>query len=427
MSPRSPLEARYGYGAARVPLRPPQRPMRLAPRSLREGLRARRSGDSDPSTLGPTALRALPGLATTALVLSWLFTALLTPLPEESGVRIVPFETPAPLEVAVLEIPEPEALPPEIPEPAPERRIPDAPTPEIERAPEPAPKPVVRPVPQPPPAPRPQITRVAQRLEPPKPEPARRPRAEPPRATPPDPSIDVVAPPQPREPVRIESQRRPVEFAAVPPSAARPTLRAATLPAPTAPAPRTPSARARPGPRPSRPAALPPALDAPGPAPASPVERPGSQRRARRAPAAPAPRRRSGDQKVALALPTPGSSGRPAPAPPAAPAPRAERPAAAAAPASSRAGDPGLPGVALGSLDACVSPRTEDELKQKLIASVGNRIQCESAAGRYHFVQTRNLNAFLMRIERTPRRKPADRCVELTFALDCLSRTEEEG
>ena len=83
--------------------------------------------------------------------------------------------------------------------------------------------------------------------------------------------------------------------------------------------------------------------------------------------------------------------------------------------------------MALGSLDACVSPRTEDALKGRIVGSVGKRVQCESPAGRYHFVQTRNLNAFLMRIERPPQRKPADRCVELTFALDCLSRTEKEG
>jgi hypothetical protein len=83
--------------------------------------------------------------------------------------------------------------------------------------------------------------------------------------------------------------------------------------------------------------------------------------------------------------------------------------------------------VALGSLAACISPRSEDLLKGRLVGLVGARVQCESPAGRYHFVQTRNLNAFLMRIERSPHRKPGDRCAELTFALDCLSRSEEGG
>jgi hypothetical protein len=79
-------------------------------------------------------------------------------------------------------------------------------------------------------------------------------------------------------------------------------------------------------------------------------------------------------------------------------------------------------GVPLGSLAACVSDRAEDALKQRVVASVRNRTHCESTAGRYHFVETKNVNAFLMRIERAPGRRAGDRCEELTYALDCLAR-----
>jgi hypothetical protein len=79
-----------------------------------------------------------------------------------------------------------------------------------------------------------------------------------------------------------------------------------------------------------------------------------------------------------------------------------------------------LEGVALGSLASCVSDRDEDALKQRLLSVVGGRAECVSAAGRYRFVETRNLNAFLMWIERAPHRGEADRCVELALALECL-------
>jgi hypothetical protein len=78
--------------------------------------------------------------------------------------------------------------------------------------------------------------------------------------------------------------------------------------------------------------------------------------------------------------------------------------------------------VPLGSLAACVSDQREDALKQQIVARAGSRLSCESPAGRYHFVQVKNVNAFLMRIERAPGRRAGDRCVELAHALDCLAR-----
>jgi len=75
----------------------------------------------------------------------------------------------------------------------------------------------------------------------------------------------------------------------------------------------------------------------------------------------------------------------------------------------------------LGSLAACVSEREEDALKQKLVAAVTTQKECVSRAGTYRFVETKNLNSFLIWIDRAPSRKEADRCVELQLALECLT------
>jgi hypothetical protein len=79
-----------------------------------------------------------------------------------------------------------------------------------------------------------------------------------------------------------------------------------------------------------------------------------------------------------------------------------------------------LAAVPLGSLAACATDREEDERKMALLSVVGSRTECSSAAGRYRFVETKNLNAFLMWIERAPGRPAVDRCVELRLALECL-------
>jgi hypothetical protein len=81
-----------------------------------------------------------------------------------------------------------------------------------------------------------------------------------------------------------------------------------------------------------------------------------------------------------------------------------------------------LSGVPLGSLASCVSDRNEDALKQQLVAIVGKPSECVSQAGRYRFVETRNLNSFLLWVERAPARHEADRCVELSFALECVRK-----
>jgi hypothetical protein len=79
-----------------------------------------------------------------------------------------------------------------------------------------------------------------------------------------------------------------------------------------------------------------------------------------------------------------------------------------------------LAGVPLGSLASCVSDREEDRLKRRVIAALRGPAQCASSAGRFRFVETKNLNAFLMWTERSARRREADRCGELELALACL-------
>lgn len=89
--------------------------------------------------------------------------------------------------------------------------------------------------------------------------------------------------------------------------------------------------------------------------------------------------------------------------------------------------DAHLEGVPLSALAACVSDREEDALKLDLLELVSRPRECVSPAGRYRFVETKNLNAFLMWIERSAQRKQADRCIELRLALDCLQLQDGYG
>ena len=82
--------------------------------------------------------------------------------------------------------------------------------------------------------------------------------------------------------------------------------------------------------------------------------------------------------------------------------------------------DPGLVGVPLGKLSACVSDREEDRLKQAVVAAVTTQKECASRAGTYRFVETKNLNSFLMWIDQPSDRAVGDRCDELRHALQCL-------
>lgn len=88
--------------------------------------------------------------------------------------------------------------------------------------------------------------------------------------------------------------------------------------------------------------------------------------------------------------------------------------------APSEGARPGVAGVPLGSLAACVSDREEDRLKQAVVAAVKTQEECVSRKGTYRFVETKNLNAFLMWIDRGAGGTAGDRCDELRNALECL-------
>lgn len=75
----------------------------------------------------------------------------------------------------------------------------------------------------------------------------------------------------------------------------------------------------------------------------------------------------------------------------------------------------------LGALAACGSDQQEDSLKQDLIAAVTTQDRCVSRAGTYRFVEMKNLNSFLMWVDRTSTRTVGDRCTELALALECLA------
>jgi hypothetical protein len=191
-----------------------------------------------------------------------------------------------------------------------------------------------------------------------------------------------------------------------------PAIDAVTATDVDAPAPRAERVRANPA-RPPAHAALP----VPAAAARDPIAEaaPRTERSERAAPRLPERRK---PPAATPALPSAPSAARPsartlaqrvaAPRPP----PASAR---SAAPADSR-----LEGVPLDSLAACVSDADEEQWKRRVLGSVGSRTGCESRAGRYRFVETKNLNAFLMWIERAQERVVGDRCDELALALECL-------
>jgi hypothetical protein len=364
---RTPYAARHGFGAARVRLRPPPHRRGAAPDSLWAGLRALAAELGSGGGAG-AVLRSLPSMAFAAVLAGAVLLALARD-PADSNVEIAWLRTepaesvPEPEEVRVVE-PEPAPAPPAVAE------LPPPPEPPRQR-PEPPPAPRVAAKPEPPPAPR-----VAAKPEPPPP--SRRAPAPSPvrrRATAALAIDPLAAAPLPKESVTVGRSRRPTTRPAAPspPRVGIDPLGAA--PAPAAPARARRSAPSRQAPsRPSRSLALPAVASAP--AVAEPTFA-GPQRATREA-----PRREGG-----------GSSA-----------------------------SPGLRAVALGALAACRSDREEDALKRRVVAAVAKPEECMSEAGRWRFVETRNLNAFLMWVERSPSRRAGNRCEELGLALDCLVR-----
>jgi hypothetical protein len=198
-------------------------------------------------------------------------------------------------------------------------------------------------------------------------------------------AVDPVLAENPAEPQAVaRSERTPAPAAPAP--ARPPRLEVAALAAPPAEqAPPLETRRAAPSPR-AAPRPRPPVKNAPPPPLAVP----------------------------ALAAPSAPEAPRSArkPEPPAAP-----RKPPASAP---RPDEPQLAGVPLGSLSACVSDAQELKLKQALLSAIGSRSECSSRAGSWRFLQTRNLNSFLVWVERAPQRAAGDRCSELSHAIACV-------
>jgi len=443
------VQRHYGFGAGRIAIQPEAH--RAGRASVRVGLAAIGEELTDGGPLA--SLRRLgselPALLLGLLILSAFIVTLARDHSDRSAIEVVVLQDP------------PDPIPVEEPEPVVEpveaevAVEPSAPVEvRVEEPVEPPVEPRVAEVvvprrPEPPPAPRPApkaIPRPRPALPPP---PVRERAVEPPierlAERPPVPSR-IPAPPKPRmaiEPVPSEAGRMQPETS--PPAPSRRTRLAAARPSPS------PSPRVSREIRPSAPAA-PDVVAPPAPRPpsrsfrvATPAAAPGERARPRPglappavAPAAAAlPRTQpasGGPVARAERRPVPRVETRPAPRLAAVPARVPERSAppppslpnrvqrAAADPSAAETGDrPGLAGVPLGDLAACVSDREEDRLKQAVVAAVTTQDECVSRSGRYRFVQTRNLNAFLMWIDRAPGRSVEDRCGELRNALQCLA------
>lgn len=111
-------------------------------------------------------------------------------------------------------------------------------------------------------------------------------------------------------------------------------------------------------------------------------------------------------------------------------------------PVSAPAHDPGLAGsirselerwdeVPLDDLPDCTPSGRQDALKQQILRAVPFHRECSHPEGRYRFVQTRNLNAFLMWSHPNPdapARRDGDRdaCDVLEGALRCLVDASNE-
>jgi len=441
----------YGFGAARIPIQPEVH------RAARPGLReAVAELSAELIEGGPIAmLRRVAGQSPAMLLGLLLMVSFVVTVSRDhsdfSPIEVVFFES-APVEPELL----PEPIPPPVAlvQAKPAEALVSRPPPLevlVER-PKPAPPVQRRRAPKPPPMPR--IARVENR---PPPSAWRSARPDPSRPAPvamPQVSLDAVAHRSPRSTHRAPSRparqvataraQRPETPRLAPVSSlpsevspprgfrvatastasparrpqAKPGFAAAPRPAfaPTAP----PSSRVRvDAPQPThRARSISPAL-APTPALALPEQvEPASRREDRPAPASRA--RREPSPVVSMVGVSAGL------APRAMTAPRVAR-QEALLPQGESASSSRLLGVPLGNLWACVSDREEDRLKQAVAAAVTTQKECVSRAGTYRFVETKNLNSFLMWIDGVSGRAVGDRCDELRYAIECLQGAGQQA
>lgn len=455
------VERHYGFGAARIPIQP--EPHRVAEIGLAEGVGIL-VGELTEGGVVATLRRAAgeaSAIGLSLLILAAVVVTLMRDYSDVSSIEVVLLETVVPRPVTIIDEVE-ESVPVEIAKPEPPKRV--APRPK------PPPPPVVKPKPKS--RPKPVIPRIA-RVEAPKPalleKPARAVRERPAAIARPRVAIEAARPkPSPTTPRSDRIARTPV--GRTNPAHLVPRL-APRLDAPAAPAIALPplaeqreapprrvfrvaSAKPAPGPPPralpeialaSHPIATPPTTRGPRPARTS-----GPRPTAPRPPRGPAATLSAPSVAMASRVPaaTPRRAARPARATAVRRAPRPAAPFAAVTPLleptmptpASRpgraapdlprgpTGDPiGVAGVPLGELASCLSDREEDRLKQAVVAAVTTQAECVSSKGTYRFVETKNLNAFLMWIDRDPARSVADRCVELGYALECLRSTRRRA
>jgi hypothetical protein len=453
------VERHYGFGAAQIPIQP--EPHRAARIGFAEGLGAL-VGELTEGGVVATMRRAageVSAILLSLLIFAAVIMTLLRDHSDMSSIDVVLLETvvpkPQPLIEDVEELaPVPAPVPIEVAKPAP----PKPPPQRIAERPKPVPPPIAKPKPKRMSRPKPVIPEIA-RVEMPKPRPvekldrsvrerpqqiarprvaidAARVRSEPEASTPrmdriarapvarPSPTRSSPRMDTPAAPAFDSKQQAPPKRAfrlanTNPAAGKRPLALPAIVPAApqieTPPIPQGPRSARTASPRPQttrsarRPAPTPssaPALSMASVAVASPER---SARVVSTAPARRAPRPTAQVARVRepikSTLPTPVSrSGRAAPE----------------APRGSNGDRTDVAGVPLGALAACLSDRDEDRLKQAVVAAVTTQQECVSRKGIYRFIETKNLNAFLMWIDRAPARPIADRCVELGYALECL-------
>ncbi len=412
------IEQHYGFGAARISVRSEMH--RVSEAGLREDFAAIWSevGSGGPaavlrrfaiSGLGVFVLFAFLGIATVGLVR------------EQSNQNA--------LEVVMLETAEVVPPPPPMVEVEPVRELPVEPEPVLAEPVVPEPPPVLAEVkPEPPP-----------RVEP-APEPV---RVEPEVAKVEPPPVERIERPVRELPKPVARPRVQIEAVAVARESSKPLPQVDRL----ARAAIRPDARL--APRMDAPAA--PAIDVPDEATSERTFRVAAARASStprgRTIAGVAPAGLSArdlDVPPARAVPTRGEDARPSAPVPTRSVPRFEMAAAPVAPppsalevpkvvaradratpppgseSGSGAPRPGLSGVPLGELSACVTDREEDRLKGAVVAAAKTQGECVSSKGTYRFVETKNVNAFLMWIDRAPSRHVEDRCAELRYALECL-------
>jgi len=454
------VEQHYGFGAARIPIHPePHRAVRIG---FSEGMGALVRELTEGGVIA--TMRRAAGEASAILLSLLILAAVVVTLTRDhsdvSSIEVVLLETvvrdPEPLIEEVEEL-IPAPVPVEIAKPEPPKRVEPRPTPPPQKiAARPKPPPVAKPKPRS--RPKPVIPQIA-RIETPKPPPVqkldRSVRERPQQVARPRVTIEAARPklePEAPTPRMDRIARRPVERAT--PTRHTPEMNAPAAPAldrpreePSKRAFRVASAKPTPG---KRPRALPGI--APAPSQGETLPTPPDARPARSsAPRPTAPRPTRGPAPKLSSAPVPMPTGAPTATPkrgarlaPETPTRRAPRPTAQVAraanvveptmsapvsrsgraspqaPRGSKADLTGVAGVPLGDLAACLSDREEDRLKQAVVAAVTTQEECTSSKGTYRFVETKNLNAFLMWIDRAPARPVSDRCVELGYALECL-------